>query len=265
MNLQKFLEIKTYKELYEYVKAFKKRQMGLMIIVSRAGLGKTFITEEVLDVENPLVLNSHITPLKLFESLLIKNQEETDFLAIIDEAEMMFMNSKIKSMLKVLCDTKLDKTIKYLSSTPAMKDLDSEFITQSKVLVLINTLEPKDEHIKAIMSRGHLLYFKPSDIEIFNYMKTWATDKEILKFIENFAPFTRSLDLRTYIKAVESKKSGLDWQKEVVSEISLDRKFLEIKKLLERKDLTDKQRLKLWSSSRATFYRFKRLYLSKQI
>jgi hypothetical protein len=260
---KKFLEITTYKELEEYVAAFQKKEIGLMIIVSRAGLGKTTLVEETLELEDPLVLNSHITPLKFYETLYMKNQYERDFLLVIDEAEMVFENSKMKTMLKILCDTKEEKTLSYITSSPALKDIDQEFTTKAKVIILINTLNPDDPQIKAIMSRGHLLYFTPSDQEIYNHMKTFAEDKEILNFIKGFAPFTRNLDLRTYVKAEESKLSGLDWKREIVNETGIDASLLEIKKLLDKKNLTDEQRLKQWSSSRSTYFRYKRLFLSK--
>ena len=257
-----FLEIKTYKELFDYIQAFREKKMNLMILVSRAGLGKTTIVEEALISEAPLILNSHITPLKFYENLFERTQEEPDCLVIIDEAEMMFSNPKLKTMLKILCDTRKEKTIRYITSSPILKDIPQEFTTEAKVIMLINTLRPTDEHIKAIMSRGHLLYFTPSDIEILNYLKTWAEDKEILDFLEKFAPFSRTLNLRTYVKAKESKDSGLDWQREVINELELDPRLLEIKRLLETYE-TDEERLKHWSNSRSGFYRFKKIYLSK--
>jgi hypothetical protein len=260
---KKFLEITTYRELQEYISAFQQKQIGLMIIVSRAGLGKTSLVEETLELEGPLILNSHITPLKFYETLYLKNISENDFLLVIDEAEMVFGNTKMKTMLKILCDTREDKVVSYISSSPALKNIDQEFVTNAKVMVLINTLNPEDPQIKAIMSRGHLLHFTPSDQEIYNHMKEFAEDKEILKFIKGFAPFTMNLDLRTYVKAVESKNSGLDWKKEIMVETGIDPKLIEIKKLLDKEKLTDDQRIKLWSSSRSTYFRYKRFYLSK--
>src|SRR3989304_1403163 len=154
----KYLSIRTYDELRKYVRAFKHKHIGLLIIVSRAGLGKTSIVDEELEVEAPLTFNSHVTPLAFYKVLAEKVREERDCLIVIDEAEMMFQDAKIKTMLKLLCDTRRDKVIKYTSTTPLLKELPSEIVTDAKVILLINTLSPSDEQIKAIMNRGHLIY-----------------------------------------------------------------------------------------------------------
>lgn len=253
------LEIKTYTELKKYVLAFKSKHMGLLVIVSRAGLGKSYLVESELEVEAPLLLNSHITPLRFYITLLEKTKEEKDCLVIIDEAEMLFSNPKLKTMLKLLCDTRTEKVIQYRTSSPLLRDLPQEFETEAKVIMLINTLKPDDEHIKAIMTRGHLLYFNPSDMEILNYLKTWGQDKEILKFIQRFAPMSHTLNLRTYVKAEESKKSNLDWQIEVVNDMNLDERILQLARLLV-KYKTDIERLKHWSGSRTSYYRFLKIY-----
>jgi hypothetical protein len=267
--MEKYLIIKTYKELQKYVEAFVGKNIGLLIVVSRAGLGKTYLVEATLEAESPLTLNSHITPLRFYQILYDKTREEKDCFIIIDEAEMMFQNSKLKTMLKILCDTRKEKTIRYDTTSPVLKkgQYDECFETEAKVIMLINTLEPKDEHIRAIMSRGHLIKFDPTDLEILNYMKNWGnTDKEIMGFIQKFAGLSRGLSLRTYVKAVESKKSDLDWQGEVINELGLDQRLLIMKRLLDTCK-TETERLKRWEeqtgNGRDSYFRFKKLYQRK--
>ncbi len=231
-------------------------------------MGKTSITEEELEIEAPLVFNSHVTPLSFYQMLAERVGEEKDCLIVVDEAEMLFRDQKIKTMLKILCDTRKEKVIKYLSTTPLLKGLPKEVNTEAKVIMLINTLNPADEDIKAIMSRGHLIRFEPSDSEIVSYLVNsgWASDKEIIDFIKSYASLSRSLSLRTYVKAVESKKARLDWELEVVNEIEVDLRLLTMKRLLKRfKNETD--RIKEWEAqtggSRNTYYRCKKMYTTK--
>ena len=263
-----YLTIKTYDELGKYVRAFRRKHIGLLIIVSRAGLGKTSLVEEELEVEAPLVFNSHVTPLSFYQALAERTGEERDCLIVIDEAEMMFQNTKLKTMLKLLCDTRKEKVIKYMSTTPLLKGLPKEIISEAKVVMLINTLSPSDESIKAIMSRGHTINFEPPDSEIFNYLNTglWADDKDIISFIKGYAPLSRSLTLRTYIKAVESKKSKLDWEAEIINELELDHRLLVVQRLF-RNYAKDGARLKQWiaetGEGQATYYRYRKIYLSK--
>jgi len=264
--LEHQLEIKKYSELEKYISAFGKKQMNLVILVSRAGLGKTTMCEEILMESSPLILNSHITPLKFFQLVYERTQEEKDGLIIIDEAEIMFRNERLVTMLKILCDTKTERSIRYSSSSPLLKDYPQEFTTQAKVMLLLNTLNPKDENIRAVMSRGHLINFSPPDTEILEYLRSWATDKEILNYIGNFAPFSKSLNLRTYVLALESKKSRLDWRAEIVKGLNIDPRLVEIQRLLQKYP-SDKKRIeefeKLGHGSRLTYYRYKKLFLSK--
>ena len=263
-----YLTVKTYDELRKYVVAFRRKHIGLLIIVSRAGLGKTSITEEELEVEAPLTFNSHITPLSFYQTLAERVGEEKDCLIVVDEAEMLFRDAKIKTMLKILCDTRKEKTVKYMSTTPLLKGLPKEVATEAKVIMLINTLTPNDEDIKAIMSRGHLIRFEPSDNEIINYLvnSKWANDKEIRDFIRGYASLSRSLSLRTYVKAVESKKSHLDWESEVITELELDPRLLTIRRLL-KSIKNESDRVKEWEKqtgdSRATYFRYKKIYTAK--
>ncbi len=263
-----YLTIRTYAELRKYVNAFRRKYIGLLIIVSRAGLGKSSIVEEELEIEAPLVLNSHITPLSFYTALAERVREEKDCLLVIDEAEMMFRDAKLRTMLKLLCDTRQEKTIKYMSTTPLLKSLPKEIVTEAKVVMLVNSLTPKDEDIKAIMSRGHLISFEPSDAEILNYLSvsTWATDKEIKDFIRGYANISRSLSLRTYVKAVESKRSHLDWEAEVVTELELDPRFLTIRRIL-KTTKSETEKVKEWErqtgGSRATYFRYKKVYNTK--
>jgi len=265
-----YLTVRTYNELRKYIKSFRRKHIGLLIIVSRAGLGKTSIAEEELEIEAPLVLNSHVTPLSFYELLAERNEEEKDPLLVVDEAEMLFRDAKIKTMLKILCDTRKEKVVKYLSTTPRLKSLPKEIRTEAKVLMLINTLTPKDEDIKAIMSRGHLIKFEPPDQEIINYLinSKWANDKEVRDFIKGYANISRALSLRTYVKAVESKKSNLDWQAEVINELELDQRLLIVQRIINDKTLRkESEKIDKWEQqtgdSRATYFRFKKIYNQK--
>jgi len=261
-----YLTIKTYNDLNKYVRAFRRKHIGLLIIVSRAGLGKTYLVEEELEIEAPLVLNSHITPLAFYKTLYEKVKDEKDCLIMIDEAEMMFSNPKLKTMLKLLCDTRKEKVVQYTSTTPLIKGLPKEIETEAKVIMLINTLNPSDEHIKAIMSRGHLISFDPNDSEIFNYLNTWAEDKEITKFLGQYSKISKALTLRTYVKAEESKRSGLDWKAEVVNELNLDPKLLIVRRIINNYK-KEADRIERWKKetggSRSLYYRYRKLHMNK--
>lgn len=256
------LTIKNYKKLNEYMSAFGNKALNLMIIVSRGGLGKTFIAEESLIKYGPLIFTGHVTPLSMYRELLERNKEEKDFIVIFDDVDTLMLNKTNVALLKQLCDTREEKTIRYSTTSPILRDMDNEFETSCKVLMLMNDVKTEDKNLDALLTRAHLINFAPPDTEILTHMKTFGEDKDILDFIDTYAHFSKSLNLRVYKRAIELKEAKLDWKDEVVSELKIDSRLFEIENLLKKYD-NDKLREKHFSSSRSTYYRFKNLFLSK--
>jgi hypothetical protein len=125
---------------------------------------------------------------------------------------------------------------------------------------MLNTLTVDDANMMALMSRSHMLHFIPSDIEILNNLKTFAEDKEIVKFIGYYAHCSHHLNLRVYKRAYELKQSGLDWKKSIVADLQVDSQLLEIYELL-RKYKTDIERVDKFSGGRATYFRKKKEFV----
>lgn len=256
--------LKTYKELTDYVSAFGKKQLNLLIICSRGGLGKTFMTEEALIEHAPLIFTGHATPLGIYKELQERNVEDKEFITIFDDVDALLANKTNVALLKQVCDTREEKIIKYTSSSPLMKDTPSSFETSCKVLMLVNDIKTEDRNLNALLTRGHLINFNPPDTEILRHISTFAEDKPIINFIKKYAPFSKSLNLRIYKRAYELKASGLDWQKTVLTELNIDERLYAIEQLL-KKYKTDKEREKGFEplGSRANYYRYKKLFLSK--
>ena len=256
------ITLKSYKDLADYMKAFGEKKLNLLVVVSRGGLGKTFIAEESLATLGPLIFTGHVTPLSLYKELLERNREEKDFVVIFDDVDTLMLNKTNIALLKQLCDTREDKTIKYFTTSPVLKNTANEFSTSCKVLMLMNELKTDDKNLNALLTRAHLIYFNPPDVEVIDYLRTFGDDKEILDFIERFAPFSKTLNLRVYKRATELKESKLDWKQEVISELDIDSRLFEIERLM-CKYKTDQEREKHFSESRSNFYRFKRVFISK--
>lgn len=255
------IEVNNYKEYRKYMAAFKSKQLNLLVVVSRGGLGKTFISEEELMEEAPLIFTGHVTPMSMYKELYLRHQEEQDFLVIFDDVDALMMNKTNIALLKQLCDTREVKQLKY-STTAKTLNAPTEFETRCKVLMLMNDLRPEDPNLKALMSRSHLINFTPPDIEILNNIKTFGDDKEILDFISLYAHFSKKLNLRVYKRALELKEAKLDWHSTVINELEVDPYLLEVYQLL-TKYKTDKERDIKFSGGRATYYRKKKLLLSK--
>ena len=74
------IELKIYKDLYDYVTAFKNKQINLLVIWSRGGLAKTYTTEEALIEEAPLIFSGHTTPLAMYKDIYYKTQNRNQAL-----------------------------------------------------------------------------------------------------------------------------------------------------------------------------------------
>lgn len=264
------ITLTTYKELQEYITAFGKKQLNLLIVVSRGGLGKTYIAEEALMEEGPLVFSGHVTPMRLYKELYERNQEETDFICVFDDVDALMLNKTNVALLKQICDTREEKTIKYCTTSAVMGDTPKEFVSECKVLMLMNSLKTDDKNLDALLTRAQLIYFNPPDVEIVKHIKTFGSDKEITKFIELYAPFSKTLNLRVYSRAKELKASALDWKSEVMDILNVDPRLMEIQRLLEKygnsKEVNKENEKKFMTnteSSRPTYYRFKKLFLEK--
>lgn len=258
------ISLKDYNSLFEYMRAFGEKKLNLLIVVSRGGLGKTFIAEEALTEHGPITFTGHITPLGMYKELIQRNKEEKDFIVIFDDVDTLMLNKTNVALLKQLCDTREEKTIKYVTTSPVLRDISPEFETSCKVLMLMNDVKTEDKNLDALLTRAHLINFNPPDTEIIRYMKTFGSDKEILDYIELFAPFSKTLNLRVYKRAIELKAAGLDWKQEVANDLNIDERLFEIERLL-RKYKTDQEREKHFSQSRPQYYRYKNLFMSKKI
>ena len=217
------LEIKTYKELEEHLLAFRKSDMKLLILVSGAGLGKTTICNSIFT--NNRTINSHITKLALYKALY-EVHLNTDTTIIIDEAEILFKSTAIKSMLKILCDTTPIRTIRYESYTPLLykEGLPTSVTISNKVVMILNELTQTDTQIVAIKDRAHEINFKPNSSEIMEHIIDIyhdVYDAGIIDFMNEFVyskQMIGRLSIRDYVHAVEYKKAGLStWRKELLN------------------------------------------------
>jgi len=256
------ITIDTYKELEEYISAFNEKQLNLLIVVSKGGLGKTMLAEEILMHNGPLVFNGHVTPMGMYKELYQRNSEESDFICVFDDVDSLMLNKTNVALLKQLCDTREEKTIKYFTTSPNIGDIPSEFVTRCKVLMLMNDIKTDDKNLNALLTRAHLINFNPPDSEIIDHLRSFSEDTEIIDFIETYSPISKNLNLRVYKRAEELKNADLDWKKETISILGIDPDYVEVNTLL-AKYKTDKERETHFSKSRPHYYRIKKALESK--
>ena len=256
------ITINSYEDYRKYMKAFKLKKLNLLTVVSRGGLGKTYMAEKELEDEAPLVFTGHVTPMSMYKAIYDRSRQEQDFIVIFDDVDSLMLNKTNVALLKQLCDTRETKTLAYYSSVAMLGSTPNNFETRCKVLMLMNDLNPADPNMKALMTRSHLVNFTPPDVEVLANMRTFGKDKEIFDFIGIYAPFSEALNLRCYKRAVELKDSGLDWKASIIDDLKIDPQLLEIYKLMKAYK-TDKERVSHFTDSRPTYFRKKKFLLSK--
>jgi len=130
------------------------------------------------------------------------------------------------------------------------------FYTASSVLMLCNSFEALSANVAALKTRAMVVHFLPAASEILAKVKTFATDAEIVAFLEQFHEAIDDFSLRTYPILRELKQAGLDWRKYGLDETSIPPKVVEIADLLVRFNI-DTSRVREYSGSRRDYYNWK--------
>ncbi len=252
--------IKNYKELEEYIEMFKNQSCDLLIIMSRAGLGKTTIVKKIMGKTDFIYINTHSTPLKTYINLF----ENRDCPVCFDDINTLLRNQIMVSMLKSLADTSTIKELNYNTTSKLIGNAPENFRTTSNVCILLNEFDLKNKDLAPIIDRGFFIEFAPSKKEILkkiekiNKSQSIAdNEKCIYEFIKENYQKIENLSIRTYIKAVQLFRDNSEkWKEKFMKMVGFDEKLIEYFKLKE-KYKTDKERIENFSWSRATFYRIK--------
>ncbi len=249
------ITITTYSELADFVAAFGNDALNMLVVCSRGGLGKSEEARRVLDEDQIVSIGGHVTPLKLYE-LLYENRDRK---IVFDEIDGLLAATKHVGLLKQLCETRERKRITWASADRRAAEIDGGrgyFHTRSHVLMLCNSFIALSANVAALQTRATVIQFVPSSDEILDKIKTFATDAEIIAFLDQFHQAIPDFSLRTYRLLEDLKRAGLDWQKYALDESDTPSKVKEIADLLVRFD-TDIERIPHYTGSRRDFYNWK--------
>lgn len=252
------MKVKTYKELEEYIKMFKKQNIDLLIIKSKAGLGKTFIIKEMMKKEDYVYICTHSTPLKTYINLY----ENLDFPVCFDDLNSLFTSPIMTSMLKCLAETIKEKELHYETTSKLAKGLPSSFKTKSNVCILLNQFDGNNPVLAPLVDRSFYLEFEPSKEEILNKIRKFKSspksEKCVLDFIEKNYLKIKKFTLRTYVKALQLYRDNpKKWKKRFMNMVGFDEKLIQYLELKE-KYKTDKEQIKHFDWGKTTYYRIKK-------
>ncbi len=249
------ITISTYKELTDFITAYGDNKLNMLVVCSRGGLGKSEEARRALDGGDIVAIGGHVTPLKLYEMLY----EGRDQKVFFDEIDGLLSDARHVGLLKQLCETRDRKRITWASADYRAEDIAGGvgyFYSSSHVLMLCNSFKVLGANVAALKTRAMVVNFVPSTAEILDRIKTFATDPEIVAFLEQFCGALPDFSLRTYRLLQDLKGAELDWQKYALDESDTPAKVVEIADLLVRFD-ADIERIPRYSGSRRDFYNWK--------
>jgi hypothetical protein len=261
------MEVTTYTKLETFIDRWIAGTIDLLIIESKAGMGKSHLIKDKLKNSEHLAINSHITPLMNYKQMYEHRHQKIWF----DDVYYLLLNKLNIALLKQICETTETKRLCYHTTSELIGDVPEEFTTSSKVLITCNCIEGSNPHLKAVKDRGFHIEFNPTRQEIISRLQEVSQNyplledkekEEVLNIIEANSKYIKDLSLRTLVKGFQLfqyyKQKGVDWQEDFLKMLGLSDKMVRMNELLVKYD-NDNDRLTEWEWSRQTFYTYKRL------
>jgi hypothetical protein len=259
----------------------RKMSSSLFCFGSQGGLGKSRTILRTLDEEGiePILINSHVTPLALYGILY---QHRDDDVIVFDDVDSMFGSMSHLGLLRSALWGS-PRIVTYNSSQ--LRDLPSKYEFSSRIVFAANVI-PKNDAFKAVLSRCDIFELSATNEEVIDLMRSVSVSgfngitphecQTIISFIAENSE-DRQLSMRLLGPSIRkfqyAKTEGLDWRLLIKSQLqTLGRKNTATKRLDSRtKDLrlmrqaiqkhpdSVQQQEQAWreatGKSRASFYR----------
>ncbi|MHB0960508.1 MAG: hypothetical protein ACYC0X_31105 [Pirellulaceae bacterium] len=220
----------------------RKLSHALVVFGAQGGLGKSRTIQNTLEAEGvePVLVNSHITPLALYATLF---QYRDDQVIFLDDVDSIFGSMAHLGLLRsALWGT--PRIVTY-GSSQLPSDLPPRFETTSRFIFAANVIPKKNDAFKAVLSRCDIFELSASNQEVLELMRCISARgfrgltpddcREVIDFIgENCED--REISVRLLAPSLRklqyARAEGLDWRTMVKSQLqTLGRKQLATKRL----------------------------------
>lgn len=221
----------------------RKLSHSLLIYGYQPGLGKTRTTLNALREENidPILINSHVTPLALY-SLFYQHREEA--VLFMDDVDSIFTNLPALGILRSALWGN-PRIITYNSSQLSATGLPASFEFSSRVIFCVNRVPKNNDCFSAVVSRCDVFCLEATSDEIIDLMRSVASQgfqgipaadcNTVIDFLaENAEDHEISMRLLgpSLRKWQYARAEGLDWRALVKSQLqTLGRKQQPTKRL----------------------------------
>lgn len=223
--------LRTYAALEDYVRAFAKGHINLLILVGPPGLAKSRTVRAILK-DDACWIEGNATAFGMYLQLY----RNRDRFVVIDDVDSLYSDRNGIRLLKCLCQTEEEKTVAWHSAARSLEKagIPREFVTRSRVVIICNDWRTLNRNVAALQDRGHVLVFRPTANEVHAKASEWFRDTEILAWFAANLHRIPEPSLRLYLRAAELRRAGMDWtdclpltpenyRKRLVMELKADR------------------------------------------
>ena len=250
-TLQGAERVTTFADKAKIDRAFINHSYGLVIMVGRPGLSKSYTFEQRIKKGfKAFVFKGSASPYVAYR-LCYENKDKP---LILDDAEQLWSEREGRVLLRSLTEMVKPCTVQWAKKR--QDDAPVSFKTNSPVMMLCNKFTfGHQAEFAAIVDRGHLFVFDPSATEVHKHAE-WFDDEEIYEYIGERLAYLPDLSFRTYVRAAESKKAKRDWRKQLMASIDEHDRLLIDLELNE--EISPAERVAAWiegtGKCRATYF-----------
>lgn len=193
-----------------------------LFVAGAGGSGKSRTIQNTLAAEGifPTLVNSHITPLGLYQTLFYNR---TGKIIWLDDCDSIYSNLQILGLLRSALWGQGERQVTYTSSQ--LKNVPGAFVFNSRIIFCANTIPQRNEAFRAVLSRVDVFQLDASNEEVLEQMR-WlarrgydslspASCLEVIDFIERYAG-SRQLSMRLYESSLKkylyAVDAGIDWK-----------------------------------------------------
>ncbi|HLJ96493.1 MAG TPA: hypothetical protein VKU02_25190 [Gemmataceae bacterium] len=202
------LHLASYAKLQEYLRAFARGHLNLLILVGEPGIAKTRTVRAALG-NGACWIEGNATPFGMYEKLY----RHRDRYVVIDDVDSLYADRSGIRLLKCLCQTEEEKAVAWHSDARSLErhGIPREFTTRSRVVIICNDWKTLNRNVAALQDRGHVLVFEPSAAELHCQAGEWFDDPEIYAWFGANLHRMQEPSFRHYVRARELKAAGMDW------------------------------------------------------
>jgi hypothetical protein len=253
---QNTIRVTIYQEVEQFLSAFARGLLNLLIFIGNAGLQKSETANTLIDQEACWVDCSHITALALYIQLFLHRDRPV----VLDDVDKLYANADAVRLLKALCQTRELKTVSWLSCNPLLAKLSVPltFETTSHVLVIANAWKSLNENVAALEDRGHVILFEPDALEVHVRVAEWFEDQEVFDFLAEWLHLIKTPSMRFYTKTIELKNAGFDWKDYFLRQFLTDAQRVAARFRFDPSFASEEERVRAFRAAtgkcRATYY-----------